>query len=92
MGRFRAPTLRNIALTSPYMHDGSLATLSEVIDHYSMGGRASRRTAGGTSLVPFAISGEEKADLIAFLEALTDHEFVTDPRFADPWESARNDH
>lgn len=85
-GHFRAPTLRNIALTAPYMHDGSIATLGEVIDHYAMGGRASRHTTVKSSLVPFSISDEEKADLIAFLEALTDHEFVTDPRFGDPWE------
>jgi len=39
MGRFRAPTLKNIAVTSPYMHDGSIATLDEVIDHYAAGGR-----------------------------------------------------
>ena len=39
MGRFKAPTLRNIAVTAPYMHDGSIATLSEVLDHYAAGGR-----------------------------------------------------
>ncbi len=89
VGHFRAPTLRNIALTAPYMHDGSIATLGEVIDHYAMGGRAALRTSAKSPLVPFAISEEEKADLIAFLEALTDHDFVTDPRFSDPWEYGR---
>jgi cytochrome c peroxidase len=39
MGRFKAPTLRNVAVTAPYMHDGSIATLSEVLDHYAAGGR-----------------------------------------------------
>src|SRR5215472_3486818 len=42
IGKFRAPTLRNIAVTAPYMHDGSIATLSEVIDHYAAGGRTIR--------------------------------------------------
>lgn len=84
MGRFRAPTLRNIAVTAPYMHDGSVATLGEVIDHYAQGGRA-----GGplvSAFVPgFVISDAERADLIAFLDSLTDEGFLTDPRFADPW-------
>src|SRR5262245_45766711 len=84
MGRFKAPTLRNIALTAPYMHDGSIATLEEAIGHYARGGRA-----GGTSRVKdplvsgFAISGEETRDLIEFLHSLTDEGFTRDPRFAD---------
>ncbi len=85
MGKFKAPTLRNIALTAPYMHDGSLATLSDVLDHYARGGRA--HVAGKTDalLQPFPISTQEKADIIAFLESLTDQDFITDPRFSDPW-------
>ena len=85
MGKFKAPTLRNIALTGPYMHDGSIATLSEVLDHYAKGGRA--HSAGKTDplLRPFTISAQEKADIIAFLESLTDDEFIHDPRFSDPW-------
>ena len=85
MGKFKAPTLRNIALTAPYMHDGSIATLAQVIDHYAKGGRA--HVAGKTDslLVPFTISESEKADIIAFLEALTDEELIRDPRFSDPW-------
>lgn len=95
MGRFRAPSLRNVALTAPYMHDGSIATLDEVLDHYAAGGRtiASGPYAGvgrnnplKSSFVPgFALTAEERADLIAFLNALTDKAFTTDPRFADPW-------
>ncbi|MEY4581394.1 MAG: hypothetical protein RL701_6097 [Pseudomonadota bacterium] len=87
MGKFKAPTLRNIALTAPYMHDGSIATLSEVLDHYAKGGRA--RLVGKTDplLVPFTISAQEKADIIAFLESLTDQDFIADPRFSDPWPS-----
>jgi cytochrome c peroxidase len=96
MGKFRVPTLRNIAVTAPYMHDGSLANLSDVIDHYARGGRtiANGPHAGDgamnpwkdSQIVPFTITPEEKADLIAFLESLTDEKFLTDPRFASPFE------
>lgn len=95
MGRFRAPSLRNVAVTAPYMHDGSIATLDAVIDHYAAGGRtiASGPNAGvgrtnplKSSFVPgFTLTREERADLIAFLEALTDQQFLRDPRFSDPW-------
>lgn len=84
-GRFRAPTLRNVALTAPYMHDGSIATLGEVIDHYAAGGRAAGSPAKDPRLRGFALAPGEKADLLAFLESLTDHAFVTDPRLADPF-------
>jgi cytochrome c peroxidase len=97
MGRFRAPTLRNIAVTAPYMHDGSVATLSDALSHYAAGGRtiASGPNAGDGSKNPykselisgFELSEEERSDLIAFLSTLTDEEFLHDPRFADPWES-----
>jgi len=82
-GLFRAPTLRNIAATGPYMHDGRFATLDAVIDHYASGGKPS----GNRSrlVTGFAITAEEKCDLIAFLESLTDEEFLRDPRFSDPW-------
>ncbi len=96
MGRFRAPTLRNIAVTAPYMHDGSIASLGEVLDHYAAGGRTitSGPHAGVGSanpykseLVPgFEMTEQQKADLIAFLESLTDGDFLTDPRFSDPWQ------
>ncbi|HEX7529236.1 MAG TPA: cytochrome c peroxidase [Thermoanaerobaculia bacterium] len=82
-GRFRTPTLRNIAITAPYMHDGRFATLGAVIDHYSSGGAPS---ASRSALVRgFAITEGEKADLVAFLESLTDAEFLEDPLFSDPW-------
>jgi cytochrome c peroxidase len=94
MGRFRAPTLRNIAVTAPYMHDGSVATLAEAIDHYAAGGRtiASGEHAGDGSQNPhksefvsgFIISDAERADLIAFLESLTDQTFLTNPAFGPP--------
>ena len=84
MGRFRTPSLRNVALTAPYMHDGSIERLEDVILHYGAGGRA---RSGLTSpfLPGFTLSTSEIADLIAFLESLTDERFVADPRFADPW-------
>ena len=90
MGRYRAPTLRNIAVTAPYMHDGSIATLSEVLDHYGAGGRASAKGAAPSpfrsEFVPgFTLTPQEKQDVLAFLESLTDEEFLTDPRFSDPF-------
>lgn len=95
MGKFRAVTLRNIALTAPYMHDGSMATLAAVVDFYAAGGRVIETGpyAGDGRLSPFKdgfISGfslteAEKADLIAFLQSLTDLNFVTSARFSNPW-------
>jgi cytochrome c peroxidase len=82
-GRFRAPTLRNIAATGPYMHDGRLVTLDAVVDHYASGGTPGRNRS--PLLKGFSITPEEKCDLIAFLESLTDEEFLRDPRHSDPW-------
>ncbi len=85
MGKFRTPSLRNIALSAPYMHDGSLATLDEVIDkHYAKGGRA--RSLLTSSLInKFSITDEEKKDLIEFLKSLTDNEFLTNKKFSNPF-------
>jgi len=86
MGRFRTPSLRNVAVTAPYMHDGSIASLEEVIDHYARGGRAGPGSPWRDPLlVGFRIDDRDRADLIAFLESLTDHAFLSDPRHADPW-------
>ncbi len=85
MGAFRAPTLRNIALTAPYMHDGSLATLEEVIEHYAAGGRAATSSLKSELLTGFGLSAVEQRDLIRFLESLTDPGFISDPRFSNPW-------
>ncbi len=86
-GKFRAPTLRNIALTAPYMHDGSINTLSEVIDHYAKGGKTNR-TENNPRRRPlirgFEISGREKKALIDFLLALTDYEFIKNEKFSNP--------
>jgi len=79
MGRFRAPTLRNIALTAPYFHDGSAATLDAVIDHYAQGGVHSPLQS--PFITGFTLSAEERADLIAFLGALTDETIATNPAF-----------
>ncbi|GAB4373770.1 MAG: cytochrome c peroxidase [Bryobacter sp.] len=68
-GAFRTPTLRNVALTAPYMHDGSLKTLKEVIDFYIAGGNANDQL--DANLKPLTLSAEERADLLAFLESLT---------------------
>ena len=82
MGRFRAPTLRNVAVTAPYMHDGSVATLEEAILHYATGGKPSPfrsdRVRG------FLMSADERADLVAFLQSLTDQRFLSNPAFAAP--------
>lgn len=95
MGRFRTPSLRNVAVTAPYMHDGSIATLDEALDHYAAGGRTiaegphagvGRDNPLKSSFVPgFEMTAEERADLIAFLNALTDTDFLTNPAFSDPW-------
>jgi cytochrome c peroxidase len=95
IGKFRAPTLRNIAVTAPYMHDGSIKTLSDVLDHYAAGGRtiASGPYAGvghdnpnkAPNVHGFSITAAEKQDLVAFLETLTDSAFLRNPALANPW-------
>lgn len=95
MGHFRAPSLRNVALTAPYMHDGSVATLEEVVRLYEAGGRHilegpytgdGRRSPLKSGLVSgFTLTDQERADLLAFLEALTDPSFISDPRISDPF-------
>ncbi len=72
-GAFKVPTLRNIALSAPYMHDGSMATLEQVIDFYAAGGgRANGFEQVDVFVNPFELSEQDRADLIAFLYALTD--------------------
>lgn len=95
MGRFRAPTLRNIALTAPYFHDGSAATLDDVLDHYIRGGRLIETgpNAGDGAqsplrsgfIKPIDATPQERADLLEFLEALTDEAMLDDPALANPW-------
>jgi cytochrome c peroxidase len=99
MGRFRVPSLRNVEMTAPYMHDGSLATLEAVIDHYAAGGRniAEGPNAGDGRASPlksdlvrgFTLTPTEREDVLAFLRALTDRDFLRDPRFQDPFGNER---
>jgi len=97
MGRFKAPTLRNIALTAPYMHDGSIATLEDVIEHYRVGGRTihageyagvgSRNPLKSHFISGFEITAAEKRDLLAFLHSLTDETFISNSALSDPNEN-----
>lgn len=87
-GKFKIPSLRNAALTAPYMHDGRFATLEEVLDFYSEGVKPS---ANIDSKMEFAhqngahLSAEEKRKMMAFLLTLTDSAFVSDPAFSNPF-------
>ena len=95
MGKFRAPSLRNVALTAPYMHDGSIATLEAVVATYAAGGRNltqpphagdGRRNPHKSELIGnISLSPQEQADLLAFLKTLTDEAFLNDKRHADPF-------
>jgi len=82
VGKFRAPTLRNIAVTAPYMHDGSLPTLEAVVAHYATGGVASPLKSN--RLRGFRISPPEASELVEFLKCLTDEGFLSNPAFARP--------
>jgi len=70
MGRFKTPTLRNIAQTAPYMHDGSLRTLKDTVDHYIGGGNSNPHLDKEIHALDF-LNAEERADLLAFLNSLT---------------------
>ncbi len=83
-GRFRTATLRNIALTAPYMHDGRFQTLEEVIEHYDSGGHFQENK--DPLLRPLRLLPHEKEALISFLHTLTDSTFVKDPRYKSPFE------
>jgi cytochrome c peroxidase len=97
MGAFRAPSLRNVARTGPYMHDGSVATLREVVDNYAAGGRDitegpyagdGRKNPHKDPLISgIDLSEQDRRDLVAFLTTLTEPDFAKDPRFADPFPS-----
>ncbi|PHN05772.1 cytochrome-c peroxidase [Flavilitoribacter nigricans] len=82
-GRFKVPSLRNIELTAPYMHDGRFATLEEVLDHYKTGGHGVENE--DPNIVPFTLTGSQKQDLIAFLRTLTDTTFIKNPAYANPF-------
>lgn len=87
VGLFKTPTLRNVEKTAPYMHDDRFATLEDVVEHYS-GGIVYSETVD--TLMPsisgggFGFTASEKADLVSFMRALTDEEFLDNPALADP--------
>lgn len=81
-GLFKTPGLRNVSLTAPYMHDGRMATLEEVIEHYDRGGNyAENRSA---NIAPLALTAAQKTGLLAFLQTLTDTSFVNNPDLSAP--------
>jgi cytochrome c peroxidase len=88
-GKFKAPGLRNIAVTAPYMHDGSVATLEGVLDHYANGGRAHDHPNRDSKIRKIDLTPQNRLDLLAFLRSLTDDELLHDPRFSNPWTSKR---
>jgi cytochrome c peroxidase len=100
-GRFRPPSLRNVALTAPYMHDGSIALLRDVVKHYAAGGRLLEASdyAGDGRTSPlksglvrgFEATEREIDDVVAFLESLTDRSFIENPSFSDPFRSIDGD-
>lgn len=95
MGRFKSPTLRNITVTAPYMHDGSAGTLLDVLEHYAAGGRTIEEGpyAGVGADNPhrdvfmrnFELKDDDIEDAMALFESLRDDEFLTNPAFSDPW-------
>ena len=94
LGAFKSPSLRNVAVTAPYMHDARFATLDEVIDHYDHGVQAHpnldprlRDPAGAPRRL--GLSAAERAALIAFLDTLTDEALLDDVRFSDPFRDHR---
>jgi cytochrome c peroxidase len=72
--RFKVPTLRNAQLTAPYMHDGSIKTLEEVVAHYNTGGKIHANKS--TLIKPLGLTQQEQNDIVAFLNTLTDYTFI----------------
>lgn len=93
-GKFKAPSLRNVAITAPYNHDGSTATLEMVLQNYANGGRVitdgkyrgdGRKNPNKSDLITkIELTKQEQADIIAFLKTLTDENLLTNPAYADP--------
>jgi len=98
-GRFKAPSLRNVELTAPYMHDGSIPTLAAAVAHYVEGGRLITEGpfAGDGRASPYKdplvsairLNAREQADIVAFLKSLTDRSVTKDRRFSDPFVKRR---
>ena len=95
-GKFKAPSLRNIEVTAPYMHDGSLESLEDVLEHYALGGReitegpnkgdGAQNPNKSEFVSGFILMKDEKEAVIAFLETLTDERFLNNPDYSDPWD------
>lgn len=89
LGEFKVPSLRNIGLTGPYMHDGRFTTLEEVIEHYNSGVQNNpnldNRLTQGNNVRRLNLSDADKQALVDFLHTLTDEEFITDEKYADPF-------
>ncbi len=89
LGEFKVPSLRNIALTAPYMHDGRFATLAEVIEHYDNGVQNNpnldNRLTQGNNVRRLNLSNADKQALVDFLNTLTDEAFITDEKYSDPF-------
>jgi cytochrome c peroxidase len=83
LGKFKVPSLRNVALSSPYMHDGRFDDLESVINHYTNGIKTSATLDAGL-LTPIVLSPTQKTQLIAFLKTLSDNSFIADKRFSEP--------
>ena len=94
LGQFKVPSLRNIEMTAPYMHDGRFSTLEQVVEHYNSGIQQHRNlddrltTTGlpGGPPKQYFLTAYQKASLVAFLKTLTDQTFLTDVRFSDPFQ------
>ena len=96
-GAFKVPSLRNVGLTAPYMHDGRFKSLEEVVEHYNSGivanptldFRLTQRfldsTGASNAPVKMHMTTQQKSDLVAFLNTLTDNSFISDPKFSDPF-------
>ena len=76
---FKIPSLRNVALSSPYMHDGSIQSLEQVVEHYNNGGNVNRNKS--SFIQPLYLTKKEKGDLVTFLNSLTDREFINNIKF-----------
>lgn len=83
-GKFKTPTLRNVELTPPYMHNGSVRTLREVVVHYNSGGKGNPNA--DILMRPLGLSDSEVDQLVEFLRALTDDTFNNNPAFTNPWQ------
>jgi cytochrome c peroxidase len=81
-GKFKVPTLRNVELTAPYMHNGSMQTLEEVVEHFNSGGV--NHLNQSEKIEPLNLNQQEKEDLVAFLKSLTDQSFISEPDFSNP--------